>query len=409
MDYLLYGEQKTSDQKQVSLKYLFLTFLKIGAISFGGFMALVSVVRDQMVEKDKIVEDKTILDGVSLASVLPGPLAVNVVTYVGYQLRGLAGALVTMTAVMAPSFVLMILLSAVYFRFGNVTEMNHFFSGVMPAVVAIIFAVALNMAKKSITDVKQGLICVIAGIALVLFKGFYTTIIIILAGALAGLAMYNKPAVGKTHGNKGRPKMKTKTIWKPIAAMAVIFFVFYSFFDSRAYLDLLLQITATFTGMGLTLFGGGYVFIPAIQEVVVDQLNWLSATEFADGIAMGQITPGPILISATFIGYKVAGIVGAIVATISIFLPPGLLMVLLGRSLHYFSNSPYIDAVFKGLRPAVIGMIFSAAVSMGSDINPSWQSISLLSLALVAVLGFKAKVVYVIPLAGILGLILFRL
>ena len=193
------------------------------------------------------------------------------------------------------------------------------------------------------------------------------------------------------------------------AILVVVFIIFYYFSNSRAYLDLLLQILVTFSGMSLTLFGGGYVFIPAIQEVIVDQLHWLSQSEFADGIAMGQITPGPILISATFIGYKVAGFTGAIVATVAIYLPPGLLMVLFGRFLDYFKNSAFVAAIFKGLRPAVIGMIFSAALTIGRGITPSWQSISLMVLALVAILGFKVKVVYAIPVAGILGLILFSL
>ena len=413
MIHLFYMAQKESSQKQISLTYLFFTFLKIGAISFGGFMALVSVVRDQMVEKDKIVGDKTILDGVSQASILPGPLAVNVVTYVGYQLRGFLGGLISMVAVILPSFVLMTLLSVTYFKFGDVPAMSHFFGGVMPAVVAIVFSVALNMSKKAITDRKQGLICIAAAISLLLFKGFYTTFIIILSGALMGLILYARnTTTGRPH-RSGTLKIRIGAAHKRTLVLAsaflAVFIVLYYFSDSRPYLDLLLQITATFGGMSLTLFGGGYVFIPAIQEVIVDQLHWLSQSEFADSIAMGQITPGPILISATFIGFKVAGIPGAVMATVAIFFPTALLMMWFARFLDYFKGSPFIEAIFKGLRPAVIGMIFSAALTIGQGIAPSWQALTLLFLALVAVLGFKVKVVYAIPAAGILGLLLFSL
>ncbi len=136
------------------------------------------------------------------------------------------------------------------------------------------------------------------------------------------------------------------------------------------------KLMVAFSGMSLTLFGGGYVFIPAIQETVVQNLHWLSVREFTDGIAIGQITPGPILISATFIGYKVAGFWGALIATIAIFLPSGVLMIAGAHFLDKFKRSNLVTSIFMGLRPAVIGMIFAASFTIGHSIEINWQSIS---------------------------------
>lgn len=157
---------------KVSLKYLFFTFLKIGATSWGGFMALVSVVQKNLVENDNVIDDEEILDGISLASVLPGPLAFNVVSFIGYRLRGMKGSLVSMAAILLPSFLLILLLSYIYFIYGQLPAFTNFFAGVLPAVSAIIISVAFNMANKHLKDYKQIILCISAGLVLILVKAY---------------------------------------------------------------------------------------------------------------------------------------------------------------------------------------------------------------------------------------------
>ena len=166
-----------------------------------------------------------------------------------------------------------------------------------------------------------------------------------------------------------------------------------------------LQVFLTFTGMSLSLFGGGYVFIPIIQETVVTNLSWLTSNEFNTAIALSQITPGPILISAAFIGYKVAGIIGATLATIGIFLPSGLLIIASSNYLHQVSDSYQIKAIFKGLRPAIIGLIFSAGITIALEelTNP----ILLTSFVITAILAlrFKLSTIWIMLASIILGLL----
>ncbi len=391
-----------------------LNFLKIGATSFGGFLALVSVIQDQMVTRDETIKNELVLDGISLASVLPGPLAVNVVTYIGYHLNGIKGALVSMMAVILPSFILVLALSWFYFEYGTLPVVDRIFSGILPAVVAIIVIVAIRMAKKSVTDYKQWIICIIAGILLILFGGFFTTLGLIVAGGITGAALYYKKVSQKESTAPLPPgrNLNIPYVFISILGAGIIAILLIPQIAPPGMVDFLKDIRkllGVFSGMSLTLFGGGYVFIPAIQETVVQNLHWLSVREFADGIAIGQITPGPILISATFIGYKVAGFWGAFIATIAIFLPSGILMMAGSHFLEKTKKSNLVKSIFMGLRPAVIGMIFAASFTIAQSISINWQSIAIFLAIFLVNFKYNINAAILIPVSGILGIILFSI
>jgi chromate transporter len=395
-------------------KYLLLNFLKIGASSFGGFLAMVSVVQDQMVTRDKTIKNELILDAISLASVLPGPLAVNVVIYIGYHLNGIRGALVSMMAVVLPSFLLVLALSWSYFEYGTLPIVDAIFSGIMPAVVAIIIIVAIRMAKKSVSDYKQWGICILSGLLLILVGGFFITLGLIVTGGLAGFLLYYKSLPPKEFTEITPPNKKKNIpyLFLSILGMVIIIILMIPYFSSsgmQGFFTDIRKLMVVFSGMSLTLFGGGYVFIPAIQETVVQNLHWLSVKEFADGIAIGQITPGPILISATFIGYKVAGFWGAFIATIAIFLPSGVLMIAGSHFLEKFKKSNLVSSIFMGLRPAVIGMVFAASFTIGKSIEMNWQSIVIFFIILLVNFKYKVNPAILIPVSGILGIILFNI
>lgn len=391
--------------KKVSLFYLLFTFLKIGSVSFGGFMALISVIQNQLVEKDKKLTDETVLDGISLASVLPGPMAVNVVTYIGYKLRGVTGALVSMIAIITPSFILLYLLSVIYFRFGNVITIDKVFKGIMPAVSAIIIVVAVNMSKKTIKDYKQVLLATVSGVVLILSKGFFTTFVMIIVGGVAGIFFYYKRNKAVDVTRKIQIK-KNNRIWKvSLAIIAIVFMLFLVVWfippHRNEFIDRIINIAVVFSGLSVSLFGGGYVMIPAMHDIIVSNLHWLSSKEFADGIAMGQVTPGPIFISAAFVGYKLYGFPGALEATIFMFLPSAVIMVISSQFIDFIKNSDLVIAIFKGLRPAVIGMIFSASIIIARGIEPDLMAVVIFVSVIVLSLKFKLNPVYVIPLAGL--------
>lgn len=401
-------ESTKNNPKSVSLSYLFWNFLKIGSTAFGGFMALVSVIENIIVGKRELLTHEDMLDGISLASVLPGPVAANVVAYVGYRLRGGVGALVTATAVLLPSFILVVCLTIAYLQAGEIPAVSKVFAGFIPAVVAIIINAAIRMSKKAIKGWREVSIAVVAAILLKTIGGFYITLIVILGAGVIGWLGFRGKVIQSMKDNPIEQDVEPLDIKKiaiPLVILAGIMLL--SLLPLPLGDDSLAKLFVTFSGMSLVLFGGGYVFIPMIQEVVVNNYGWVTQTEFSNAIAMGQITPGPILISAAFIGYVVKGIAGAAVATIAIFFPPGLLMVTLSHLLDRIKNSVIIQAALKGIRPAVIGMIFTAAIVVGQTAQVHWASLLIFAASLAAIWKLRLEVVLIIPLAGLIGLFLY--
>ena len=403
--------------KSVTLSYLFWNFLKIGSTAFGGFMALVSVVENIIVDKRKLLTHEDMLDGISLASVLPGPVAANVVAYVGYRLRGGLGALITATAVLLPSFFLVVGLAHVYITTsGDNSTLDGVFAGFIPAVIAIIFSAAYRMSNKAVKSWREVAIVIASAIILGSIDkksriGLYIPVILITVSGLVGWLLYRhrvKRDLSRDESDENllsSKKLDWKSIAIPLGILAVCLLLYLVPLPLEK--DSLAKLATTFAGMSLTLFGGGYVAIPIIEQVVVHTYDWLSLPEFANAIAVGQITPGPILISAAFIGYKVQGLIGALVSTIAIFSPPALLIVTMSNILEHIKQSVVIQAALKGIRPAVIGMIFMAGIVLAQTIPMHWASLLIFVASLLGIWKFKLEVVLIIPIAGILGLLLY--
>jgi len=396
---------------QPSLLSLFWIFIKIGSTAFGGFMALISVVKNYLVDREKLLTDDDMLDGISLATILPGPVAVNVVAYAGYRIRGISGAIICATAVILPSFLLILFLSYAYFTYGEIPAVNNIFKGILPAVAAIIVATSINMGRKALSGYIEVSIAILAMLTLIFIGGFYSTLIIIFSSGFIGWILFKKkltssqsPDVRLEVLDSTLKSERNITSLFSLAGAGILVFII-TLVKSQTYIAA--KLLATFAGMSVLLFGGGFVFIPLIQESVVETYQWVTHREFIDAIAMGQITPGPILISATFIGYKVAGVIGAATATIGIFAPPAMIMLICTHYLQKLKKSQNINAVLKGVRCAVIGMIAAAAYVVSMSAETSLISVVIFIAAIIALLKFKLEVVWIIPASGIVGLLAF--
>jgi chromate transporter len=377
-------------------------------------MSLISAVQKQVVDRDKLISNEEVLDGISLASVLPGPIAVNVVSFIGYRLKGIRGAIVCFIGILIPSFLLMLLLSALYQKFGNVPEFGSFFAGVLPAVAAIIISVAVGMIKKNVSDWKQIILVVLSGVVTYFSRSYFSTLLIIVFSGLAGYFLYRTKTVGSLQSSVYslqsavfRRQSAVFSWQSAVGSLLILIIILLVIIPEKETLVWLhRKIMLTFSSMSLSLFGGGYVAVPSMHKIIVDTLHWLTNKEFVDAIALGQVTPGPILVSATFIGYKLAGFFGALNATLSIFLPTAILMVICSRFLAKINNAPALKAAFKGLRPAIIGMILSAAVTILVSTGISYKTIILFLAILAVVIKYNPDTVFIIPVAGVIGLIL---
>ncbi|MBI1423864.1 MAG: chromate efflux transporter [Gammaproteobacteria bacterium] len=409
-------EASEQSSKPVSLWFLFKTFLAIGSVAFGGFMALISVIENRIVKRHALLEHKEMLDGISLANLLPGPQAVNVVAFIGYRLRGPLGALVCAVAVLVPTFLMVWALSYLYFKYGEIAQVQKVFQGFIPAVSAIVLSVAWRMGKKT---VKGGVDLALVSVAFALLLlvplqyKLYTTLAIVAGFGVIGYGLFRgRPIAQAIHTAAQRPfsKLRFAIVMVSLLALVVSWFLPLPL-DHHS----LLFMTLTFASMSLILFGGGYVFIPIIGSVVVLQMGWVTQQQFTDGIAMGQITPGPILISAAFIGFKLHGFWGALLATIAIFTPPATLMVTTSHALGYIQNSRVMRAAMHGIHCGVIGMIIVAALILLKSgfpawpfgLREAWPSAVILLASLYALLRHNLDVLWIVLGAGALGYLLY--
>src|SRR3990172_2120763 len=344
--------------RRLSLWSLFWIFFRIACTSFGGFMALISVVENVIVERKKLMKHHDMLEGISLASILPGPVAVKLVVYVGYRLRGGLGALVSAVAAILPAFVFIVVLAYAYFRWGDIPAVSRLFLGFIPAVVAVIVAAAWNMSRKSIPGWREAALAAVAAGVLLGVGGFFSTVGIIVGAGVVGWLWFRHdlptPVKGAPAGARKKRKRKDKSFKRRLDVRA-LFLAGAPFTAVPVWqLDpgILLKLFLVFAGMSVMLFGGGYVFIPIIQEIVVGGHRWVTQKEFIDGVAMSQVTPGPIMVSAAFIGYKVAGLAGALAATVGIFTPPALVMLASARVLERIQRSAAIKGAPRGGGPA---------------------------------------------------------
>jgi chromate transporter len=237
-----------------------------------------------------------------------------------------------------------------------------------------------------------------------------------LLGGIAGVLLFrssvkdeNEPQTNTLSFSKIlRKEIKDNLFWLTVLFVFIMSVIVSAWIPKGVLpenLYILSKLFSTLSLVSVTLFGGGYVFIPMLQELVVTSLGWLTEKEFIDGIAMGQITPGPIMISATFIGYKVAGISGAVVATIAMFLPPGILIMICSRFIDYFKNSSILKAVFKGVHPVVIGMIIAACFIIIQSMPHEWLQLIIFVLSFILTFWLKVDLLIIIPVAGLAGIL----
>ncbi|MCY2958936.1 MAG: chromate efflux transporter [Planctomycetota bacterium] len=403
-----------------SLPFLFGAFLKAGCLGFGGFVSLMSMVETVLVKQKRLLTSEQVLDGVSLASLLPGPQAVNVVAYCGYKLRGWRGAWVAGFAVVLPSFVAMLALSILYERYGKLDAVTRLFHGFVPAVAAVIASVVWRLARKALTSRAEVVLASASAVALCIASfglfGFprsaqlYVTFGLVVVCGIAGRALFPGGAAPKTAAKTRFPAVKLAVTAAGAVLLAVIGLA-QPAQDPRSDLAL----ASTFSGLSVMLFGGGYVFIPMIQHHVVDVLQWVTPKEFVDAIALSQVMPGPILVAATFIGWAVTGFTGALVATIAIFTPPAVVMVVASQALEHVQRSSAAKSALRGIRCAVVGMIAVAALvvfksGLPADLGDARSiavAVALFAGALVALLRYQVDVVWVVPASGLLGWVLF--
>jgi chromate transporter len=384
-----------STKQAISCRDLALTFLKLGSIGFGGGMAMIALMEHEFVGKRQIMKSEEFLHGVGLGQLL-GPFAVNTAFFIGYREQGAVGGLLSAFSFMSPSFILTIVLSWLYFAYHALPALQGVVSGLGPVVIALIISAAWTMGKKALRSWPTAVLAMLATIAS-LYRVSPVTVLVLagVVGLALGKRRLSGGKPGKAASSPPLPKEKKATrsgfaAWG-ISAQGL----------STAGAVSLSQLGLVFLKVGLVFFGGGFVLIPVLHQTLVENLHWLNSQEFIDGIAISNLTPGPISVLATFAGYRMLGITGAIVATAAMFLPAAILMFILCHQYERLKSGTKVQDFLAGVVPAVIGMILSAAVLLSKDTLHSWQSYALSAVSLLLLVRWRLHPIFVLALGAL--------
>lgn len=364
-------------------------FLWLGTFGFGGPIATVGYMQRDLVERRRWLPPQDFLNGIALGQTMPGPLAAQVAMWVGYLRRGALGALAVSLAFILPSFLAVLVVSYFYVRYQGLFWMQSLFYGVAPAVMAIIALAAIKLARLTDGSDRRmwAVSLVIMGVTAV--TGAEVAILFIAAGFLM-IALDAPPAFLR--------RRASATIVLPIAPPIATLGV--------ASAGTKFALFLFFLKAGAFIFGSGLAIVPFLREGVVNQHHWLTASQFLDAVAVGLITPGPVVITATFIGYLVGGFQGAIIATIAIFTPIYLGIVVPGGWFIRHQDNPQIKAFVKGATAAAAGAIAGATIVLTRQAVVDLRTAVIALASLVLLWRFKVKEPVLVPLAGMAGTLL---
>ena len=361
-------EQEPALRVTPTLRELLWAFLIIGLTAYS--VAMLQQLKTLVVGR-KWLTQKEMDEGLAMVQLYPGPIMFNLATYSAYRIKGFLGALLATFLFVLPSYLLMVLLSWLYFNYGNVAWVHPLFIALEAMVVGIIVHISLDFANRYIDSGKTAFISALAFI-LLLYK--INAFWVILLAVVFGLVFFWRENMDKD-GKKQLPYVSIPGEWRwRLAAIIVSGSVFIALAAlALVYKSELSTLFLSMFKVGAVAFGNGMTIMPLLQQEAVISHHWLTMQEFADGIAFGEITPGPFLITATFIGYKVAGLAGSLLATVGMFYPSFFYTIIMSDIYSKIKDILFIRRGLKGILAAFTGMLFFVVLTMGqvSLISPA--------------------------------------
>ena len=364
-------------------------FLKLGAIGFGGGMAVIAMMENEFVTRRRQFTADEFLHGVGMAQIL-GPFAPNAAFFLGYRKYGLIGALLSVLSFLLPSISIVILLSFLYFRYHSIPALQGVFAGLGPVVIALVLSAAWSMGRSAVKG-RVAVMFALVGIAAGAFR--INPAWVLLAAGAVGLLM-GKERISPVSGS-AKPLQKPKQAPGNETLLSVATPVI-----GAAALISLPALAIAFFKVGMVFFGGGFVLIPILYQKLVEEYHWLSPSQFVDGVAISNLTPGPIAVLATFTGFHLGGVAGAIVATAAIFTPAMMLMTVISAGYDRFKDSSRAKDFLAGVTPTVVGLVASAALLLWPSSVASWRAAVLMIVALALLVRFKWHPAFVLAVGA---------
>ncbi len=370
---------------------LFLSFLRLGLTAFGG-PAMVAYIRDMAVKRRRWLDADSFQEGVALVQAVPGATAMQMAAYVGLRSRGITGGLVSYVAFGLPAFVLILILSVLYTSALDVPRVLSLFTGLQVLVVAIVANATWSFGRELVRGLRVALIALAAAALL----GLGISPFIVIAGAAAaGIILFHgsRPA-GNVSAKKEKQRLRLNIPGLAIllALLAVCLALLFFLNLDRFHLAILMLRIDIFA------FGGGFASLPLMLYEIVDVRGWMDSQTFMNGIALGQVTPGPIVMTATFVGYLVYGLSGAVIAAAAIFTPSFLVLVVVMPFFDRIKTSPLFARATAGILASFVGLLTYVTIKFAVAVP--WDVLKvLLGAAALAALLKKVDILYVV-LAG---------
>ena len=380
--------------RRVPIKELVRYYLRLGLLGFGGPVALVGQMERELVAGRGWVTKDEMREGIAICQSLPGPLAIQVGIWLSYLRGGFWGAWAGGWAVILPNFVIVSVMGALYVHFGGLPWVTAIFYGVSPAVIALILHSCYRLTKLGMDDWLQWALAAAAFVVTITVRAEVAWIF--LASGVVGILYYGSLL-------QTRPSASTTSsvvFGVPLLVVA----------DGGASSGAMLgKLFTFFVKAGSLTFGSGLVIVPFLEKGLVQQTGWLNEREFLVAVAMGMMSPGPVVITATFVGYLVAGFWGSLVATIGIFLPSFLLVLIVAPLLLRYRTNPNVQGFIRGAYAAAIGTILGACVLLGRIAIGDWLTALVALVSLVILCRRKVSNPLLIAGAAAIGLVAFPL
>ena len=377
-------DRKISSPPPTSLAELARLFLKLGMIAFGGPPAHIAMMEDEVVSRRGWLTSEQFLDFLGATNLIPGPNSTEMAIHVGRVRAGWAGLLVAGASFILPSAVMVTALAWAYVRFGSLPEVSGVMYGVKPIVIALIVQAVFKLARTAVKSAWLAAVGALAALATAL--GVDQLVVLAAGGLLAGIIYWLRS--GK------RPSSVATFLTGGALAGAG---------SGLASSFSLAALFLVFLKIGAILFGGGYVLVALIRSNLVAHLHWISERQLLDAIAMGQVTPGPISTTATFIGFLLAGVPGAAIATIAIFLPAFFFVAISGPLVPRLRQSPLAGAVLDGVNVAALALIAVVTWQLFRAAVVDWTTLILAGLSFFLLLRYRMNSVWLVLGGAVVG------
>ena len=377
------------EQQQQRLKELAAVFFRLGTVAFGGPAAHVAMMDDEVVKRRQWMSREDLLDLIGVTNLLPGPNSTELAIHIGYERARWPGLFVAGGSFILPAMVLVWLLAALYVRYQTVPQVGWLLYGIKPVIIAVVLQALVKLGRKAAKDVPT----VLAGVAAIAayFAGLNEVALLLLAG-LAVMLFKSWQSGGTTAGAFLLPfSGAIAQVSSPIAATVSIGWA---------------SVFLFFLKIGCVLYGSGYVLLAFLQRDLVEQNQWLTSQQLLDAVAIGQLTPGPVFTTATFVGYLLAGHAGALAGTIGIFLPAFLLVGLVNPWVPKLRRSPWARGFLDGVNAASLGLMAGVTYTLGQAALVDGPTVILAVLSAIMVFRFKVNSAWLVLAGAAAGLLL---